>query len=217
MVSAALLLPTIVAFFLRSVVVYQLGGGAASIFRSDVWNMALTAATDVYFVVVVAVRGRTTTARVTAVLLGLSASMLDLCTLGLVYYTDYGVMLQWVGTAGSGLALLLFVASWGVARRRSSTWYLGLIPALVVAVLTSLAYQLEWANAFLGAWLFSWYVGWILWVGAFVLGCLCCWAFDSRSPALPRLAQYPPQGSGPVPAWGAPAGAGDVSVRDQMQ
>ncbi len=181
--SAALLLPTIVAFFIRSTVVYQFAGGGSSMFRSDVWNMALTAATDVYFIVVVAVRGRTTTTRITAALLGLLASMLDLVTLALVYYTDYGAVLQWIGNAGSGLSLLLFVAAWGVARRRDSTWYFGMIPAVIIAVLTSLAYQLEWANAVLGAWLLSWYVGWILWVGAFVVGCLCCWAFDSRSPA----------------------------------
>ena len=187
MVSAALLLPTIVAFFIRSTVIYQFGGGS-SMFRSDVWNMALTVATDVYFVVVVAVRGRTTATRITAALLGLLASMLDLVTLGLIYYTDYDVVLQWIGSAGSGLSLVLFVASWGVARRRDPTWHFGLIPTVVIAVLTSLAYQLEWANAFLGAWLLSWYVGWILWVGAFVVGCLCCWAFDSRSPATRRIA-----------------------------
>jgi hypothetical protein len=124
--------------------------------------------------------------RITAALLGLLASTLDLVTLALVYYTDYGAVLQWIGSAGSGLSLVLFVASWGVARRRDPTWYFGLIPTVVIAVLTSLAYQLEWANAFLGAWLLSWYVGWILWVGAFVVGCLCCWAFDSRSPAATR-------------------------------
>jgi hypothetical protein len=182
-VSAALLLPTIVVFFLRSIVVYQLGGGAASIFRSDVWNMALTAATDVYFIVVVAACGRTTTTRITAALMGLAASMLDLVTLALVYYTDYGLALQWIGNTGSGLSLVLFVASWGVARRRSSTWYFGLIATVVVAVVTSLMYQLEWANALFGASLLSWYVGWVCWIGAFVVGCLCCWAFDSRSPA----------------------------------
>src|SRR5882724_2825424 len=69
MVSAALLLPTIVAFFIRSTVVYQFDGGGSSMFRSDVWNMALTVATDVYFIVVVAVRGRTMAARITAALL----------------------------------------------------------------------------------------------------------------------------------------------------
>jgi hypothetical protein len=205
MVSAALLLPTIVAFFIRSTVVYQFDGAGSSIFRSDVWNMALTVATDVYFIVVVAVRGRTTATRITAALLGLLASMLDLVTLALVYYTDYGAVLQWIGSAGSGLALLLFVASWGVARRRDPAWYLGLIPAVIIAVLTSLAYQLQWANAVLGAWLLSWYVGWILWVGAFVVGCLCCWAFDSRSRGAP------------APAWDSPAGARDLGARDQMR
>jgi hypothetical protein len=202
MVSAALLMPTIVAFFIRSTVIYQFGGGGSSMFRSDVWNMALTAATDVYFIVVVAVLARTAAARVTAAMLGLSASILDLVTLGLIYYTDYNVVLQWIGSAGGGLALVLFVASWGVARRRRPTWYFGLIPTFIIAALISIMYQLQWANSFFGGWLLSWYVGWLLWVGAFVVGCLICWAFDSRSPAKPAPAQaapFPPYAPYPPP------------------
>jgi hypothetical protein len=179
MVSAALLLPTIVAFFIRTTVIYQFNGGGASIFRADLWNLALTAATDVYFVIVVAVRARTGPTRLAAVLVGLAASMLDLATLALVYYTDYGVAIQWIGNVGGGLALVLFVASWGVARRRRPTWYFGLIPTFLIAVVVTLAYQLKWSADLLGGMLLSWYVSWGCWVGAFVLGCLICWASDA--------------------------------------
>jgi hypothetical protein len=212
MVSASLLLPTVVAFFIRSTVIYQFDGGGATMFRSDVWNMALTAATDVYFIVVVAVRARTATTRVTAALLGLLASILDLATLALVYYTDYKGVVQWISNAGGGIALVLFVAAWGVARRWRPTWYFGLIPTFIIAVLITLTYQLKWAVDFLGEMLLSWYVGWALWVGAFVLGCLICWAFDARSPARPG----PPQ-SATFPPY-APAGLGrDVNGREQTQ
>ena len=78
MASAALLLPTVVASFIRSTVVYQFDAGASSMFRPDVWNLALTAVTDGYFLVVVALLARTVRARVTAVLLGLVATALDL-------------------------------------------------------------------------------------------------------------------------------------------
>jgi hypothetical protein len=143
-----------------------------------VWNMALTAATDVYFIVVVVVRARTATVRFAAALLGLLATVLDLVTLGLVYYTDYGPLLQWCGNVGGGIALMLFVASWGVARRRRATWRLGLVPTFAIAAAVTLLFQLSWSNDLLGGLLLTWYVGWLLWVGAFVLGCLCCWAFD---------------------------------------
>jgi hypothetical protein len=186
MVSAALLLPTVVAYFLRSVVIYQLDGGATSMFRGDVWNMGLTAATDAYFVAVVVMRARTAGGRVGAALIGLVATVLDLVTLGLVYYTDYGLVMQWIGNVGSGLALVLFVAGWGVARRRRRTWYVGLVPTFAIAVVVCLIYQLKWATELLGDLMLTWYVNWGCWVGAFVLGCLCCWAFDVRLRVDPR-------------------------------
>ena len=219
MVSASLLLPTIVAFFIRSTVIYQFDGGASSIFRADVWNMALTAATDVYFIVVVAVRARSATTRVTAALLGLLASILDLATLALVYYTDYTVVVQWISNLGGAVALVLFVAAWGVARRRRRTWYIGLVPTVLIAVAISLSYQLKWAADLLGDMLLSWFVSWALWIGALVLGCLICWAFDARSPVRsspPQPVACPPYP--PPPGPGDPIGPErDAAGRDQTQ
>ena len=186
MASAALLLPTVVASFIRSTVVYQFDAGASSMFRPDVWNLALTAVTDGYFLVVVALLARTVRARVTAVLLGLVATALDLATLALVYYTDYRGVTQWISNVGSGVALVSFVAAWGVARRCRPAWILGMIPTVLIAVLITLCYQLQWTTELLAEWLLRWYVGWGLWVGAFVLGCLCCWACEAWWPTRPR-------------------------------
>ena len=68
------------------------------------------------------------------------------------------------------LILTLYVAAWGLARRQHRNWVNGLPLALLVAGVCQIGITPNLEP--------SWFVFWTLYVGAFVAGCLICWALD---------------------------------------
>ncbi|NDJ90932.1 hypothetical protein GWR20_17560 [Mycolicibacter kumamotonensis] len=99
------------------------------------------------------------------------------------------------------LAILLFVASWGIARRQRQGWVLGLIPAglLVWWAIYGAEHSSGWRECGQG----GWFQPWVITVGTFVGGCLCCWLAEllTASGAANAAAQrYAP------PVWNGPLG-----------
>lgn len=99
-------------------------------------------------------------------------------------------------------AMILFVAAWGIARRRTPWWLLGLLVSFPVIVLAWRAgyetHQLVVEGPWLGNRLFD--------IGVFVLCCLICWAFDAGGLALRRAGAVEEAGDSRVP-WLPLAGA----------
>ncbi|MBS9535897.1 hypothetical protein KIH27_20135 [Mycobacterium sp. M1] len=204
LVSAALLLPSVIAYAWR----YGSTG------FSDPWQpWWILTSLHLYFVVCVAVRARTAGRRPLAILLGLVGTALiglannpsDDVNLMMMFSTkrySYGVayhappspeVMMWIYRAPL-LATLIFVAAWGIARRRSSGWVLGLIPAGLLVWWS--IYGAEHSYAWQG----SWFRPWMLSVGAFVGGCVCCWLAELlTSTGRPNIgvASYPSPGGQP--------------------
>lgn len=181
-VSAALLIPSLIAYAWR----YASSG------FTGLWEpwWVLTGL-NLYFVVCVATRSRYPGRAPLAVLLGLAGTALialannpsdDVNLMKMFSSTRYydgdyypvlpsaDVML-WI-TRTPTLAVLLFVAAWGVARRRQSGWVLGMIPTGL------LVWWSIYGNEHGFAWQGGWFQYWLLSVGVFVGGCLCCWLAD---------------------------------------
>jgi hypothetical protein len=135
---------------------------------------------ELYLVAVVAIWGRSNRRRLLAVAVALVGVVVERAA-SFPYYgpEGYGQPTWRYGIAC--FSMLLFVAAWGVARRRHPLWLAGLpIAAGVLALLIPLtdtspeAVAVGWPWNLSGSWL----AGWIRDIGLFVGCCLVCWAFD---------------------------------------
>lgn len=209
-VSAVLLIPTLIAYTWR----YKDTG------FTDVWQpWWILTALNLYFVVCVATRSRHPGKAPLAVLLGLAGTalialannpsddvnLIKMFSSKRYYDGDYYPVLPsadvmlWISRTPI-LAVLLFVAAWGVARRRQSGWVLGMIPAALLVWWAIYGSEHPWA--WQGDWQGGWFQPWVLSVGTFIGGCLCCWLADlltSGGSAIPAGMPYAP------PAWPSPA------------
>jgi hypothetical protein len=92
----------------------------------------------------------------------------------------------------------LCVAAWGVARRRHPLWVIGLLPALIIAILIQVMWANSWVYDIFGTGYSKWYVYWLISFGGFIVSCLICWAFDAVGMTVKGSVR--PAASGP--AWG---------------
>lgn len=144
---------------------------------------------NLFFVFCVAVRARTNRAPgavllalLGTVLVGLATSPSPKWSLTALLSTthSYGAysyetpptdLLPWIVRTPM-LAIIIFVAAWGVARRRSGGWVVGLVPTGLL-VWYSIWYQEHESIGKAG-----WFGFWLLSVGVMVGGCIACWVID---------------------------------------
>ncbi|MBX8690189.1 hypothetical protein GO011_22375 [Mycobacterium sp. 20091114027_K0903767] len=96
----------------------------------------------------------------------------------------------WFYDVAHVLILVGYVAAWGIARRSNMIWTVGLVGAVVSAVVVQWIHRTEAVDVFKAS--SSWINAWAVEVGAFVLSCLICWAVDaiaaaSRRPTTPQI------------------------------
>jgi Domain of unknown function (DUF4190) len=136
---------------------------------------------DVGFVVVAYLRAITAGKRTAALIAGLIATAIDVGSLALIMYVPAladSVALGWL----NGSTTILFVAVWGIARRRNPLWLVGLVPALIVSILVAYSYRTGWVYETFGdgdGGGVAWLVYAVVWFGAVALGCAACWGFDA--------------------------------------
>lgn len=200
LVSAALLLPTAVIWYLRTLPWEWDWDGAVVGYYSLAWTLVL----DVYFVVVVAVLARNARCRVPAMLTAVVATVVDFGANAVLTFASYSQPVVWLDRVCTVVALTLFVCAWGMARRRRPTWMIGLAPTLVVMVLLTALYASSFLYDTFGN---TWVVYWAVWVGAFVLGCLFCWGFDQIGSAPAPDTQRAAPAHPPAYPSGAPTNA----------
>jgi hypothetical protein len=192
--SALLLLPSLLAYGL----VY------GSVSFDSVWQpWWIINGLNLFFVLCVAIRARSSAGRAGAllpalaglILVGLATSPsgdISLASMfakkrwnGSYYYTEVPPDLwPWLNRVPA-LAILLFVAAWGIARREGK-WALGLIPAGLLVWWAIWYRETEFTGEA------GWIGFWGMTVGIFIGGCLACWAADAltRSPAATAPAQW---------------------------
>ena len=188
-VSAALVLPAMVIFYLR-LWVYDTEW---SVDAMRMWSLAWTVALGAYFLAVVAVRARTAARRLPAMIMGVAAMVLDFGGSALALYSSPSGPVQWVDRILTVVTIVLFVAAWGVARRHTPKWVIGLAPALVIAIAVPVLTASDWLYLIdVGA---PWLAYMSVWIGSFLLGCLACWGFD----AIGSSAASTPSPAVPVP------------------
>jgi FtsH-binding integral membrane protein len=192
--SAALLVPSLIAY--------------AVLFTStsftSVWQpWWIVTGLNLYFVICVGARvrpGRGAAAvlfgLVGTVLIGLAASPSPDWNLAALLSTKQGYgdyfyssppadLLPWIGRVPA-IALLFFVVAWGIARRREGSWAVGLIPALLLVVLSI------WIAEHQGIGSSGWFGVWLLNVGVFLGGSLACWATEAMFTPRPTIAPTGP-------------------------
>ncbi len=197
LVSAALVLPTVVIWYLRALA----SDLDWSVDILKLWSLAWTAVLGGYFVAVVAVFARTAARRLPAVIMGIAATVLDVGGSAVTSFASYTGAVEWVDRILTAVTLVGFVAAWGIARRQTPKWAIGLAPTLVVAVLITVLYSSGLLYRAVGT---AWIAYWAVWIGAFLLGCLICWGFDamgsSSASGAAAGARVPVQNLGP-PAY----------------
>lgn len=197
LISALLILPTIPIFYagsrpFRRAWLHEWPLGVA------MWLPGVLLA--LYFVVVVvcwARPGRRLPAVATAgvvalfdtVLSGISHQLLQGGELDLSTRPSF-VLPGWFYAVAHVLILVGYVVAWGLARRRNNIWVVGLVAAVVSALVVRWIYQTEAIDVFKAS--SSWINAWAVPMGAFVLSCLICWAIDaiasaSRRPTTPQI------------------------------
>ncbi len=172
LVNAALVLPTVVIWYLRALA----SDLDWSVDISKLWSLAWTAVLGCYFVAVVAVYARTAAQRLPAVITGIAATVLDVGGSAVTSFASYTGAVEWADRILTVVTLVGFVGAWGIARRQTPKWVIGLAPTLVVTVLITLLYSSGLLCRTVGT---AWIAYWAVWIGAFLLGCLICWGFDA--------------------------------------
>ena len=194
LVSAALVLPTVVIWCLRALA----SDLDWSVDILKLWSLAWTAVLGGYFVAVVAVFARTAARRLPAVIMGIAATVLDVGGSAVTSFASYTGAVEWVDRILTAVTLVGFVVAWGIARRQNPKWAIGLAPTLVVAVLITVLYSSGLLYRAVGT---AWIAYWAVWIGAFLLGCLICWGFDamgsSSASGAAAGARVPVQNLGP--------------------
>ncbi|MFI5507304.1 DUF4190 domain-containing protein [Mycobacterium sp. NPDC051804] len=182
LVSAALVLPAMVLWYLR-LWPYETDWSVDAV---RMWSLAWTVVLGAYFVVVVAVRARTAARRLPAVVMAVAATVLDFGGSTLAWYASASGPAQWVDRILTVVTIVLFVAAWGVARRCTPKWVIGLAPALVIAIAVPVLTASDWLYIIdVGA---PWLAYTCVWIGSFLLGCLACWGFDAMGASAPGTA-----------------------------
>lgn len=181
LISAALLIPSLIAYGWR----YE------SANFTDMWQpWWILTGLNLYYVCCVVARARAGRGRLAGllalagtVLIGLANNPSGEVNLTAMFSSkryyggiSYSVppspdVLVWIYRTPT-LAILLFVAAWGIARRQRPGWVFGLIPAGLLVWWS--IYGAEHGFAAKGGW-FSF---WLMSVGAFLGGCICCWLAD---------------------------------------
>lgn len=188
MVSAALVVPTVVIWYLRALAVDL----DWPVDTTKLWSLAWTAVLGGYFVAVVAVLARTAARRLPAVAMGIALTVIEVGFAAVTSFGSYTGVVEWADRILTVVILVGFVAAWGVARRRTPRWAIGLVPTLALGVLVSALYASGWLYRAVGT---VWIAYWAVWIGAFLLGCLICWGFDAMGSSSPAHTQgTPPSG-----------------------
>lgn len=199
LVSGGLLLAAIVVNIVGNLTGRFLFGWELYNLPAQTWYLALSLVLDIGFIAAVYLRSVTPGRRAPAVGVALLATATGTGIQALWYLNDLvGIPIPpflsflsdvWVIYAG----MVLYVAAWGIARRRYPLWTVGLVPASVIAVVYGLLESsgwLTWAS-------FGWPV---LWWGALALGCLACWGFDAIAGASRSAAALRSPAGAAVPA-----------------
>jgi hypothetical protein len=163
LISAVLLLVTVLIYFASSQIPPPLGDIGFTMFL-----VGSTLVVDLYLIVVVALVGRSRTAKIGAVIVAVIATGVDVA---LSFNWDVGPMYAPIVHMVYTGVLTLFVAAWGLARRQSWWWLIGLLPAVIVVGIFQI-----WFVSFHEV--STWYVSWCVNGGVFALGCLMCWGID---------------------------------------
>jgi len=166
-ISTALLLSTLALFF-----GYWQILSAVDPHASVAVALAFTPTYGAYFVAVVWLLVRHRARRRSAVIVAASVALLDTA------YTAYelspgAVTSEALSSCIYTLILTLYVAAWGLARRQHRNWVNGLPIALLLAGVCQIGITPNLDP--------NWIVFWSLYVGAFAVGAVICWALDVKA------------------------------------
>jgi hypothetical protein len=174
LVSATLVIPTIPLWYLRLVP----SDRGWDQMLAGIWTLVLTLVLDVYLVVLVTIFARTSRRRVAALVTAIVAAVVDVADTAMVIFAPISEGLGWADRVLVVVSFVLSVAAWGIARRRQSSWVIGLALSFLIGIGLVALYQSDWLYDnfpdFSGGWIFFW----VLWVGGFLLCCLICWGID---------------------------------------
>lgn len=174
--SAAVLLPTIVLFFVRALPWTAEWGWSWNVMLRLLWQIATSGAIGAYFVIAVALFARDPKRRHLAVIVAGAAVVVDLAMVVLETWMPSGYVLRWFWALTTVLVAVTVVAAWGIARRTKPIWMAGLAPTFIAAfVLLDTPIGLGSAS--------SWYGYWFRYVVVVGLGCACCWGFEAIASA----------------------------------
>jgi hypothetical protein len=162
-ISAVLLLVTVLMYFIS----WQIPPAESDI-GFTMFLVGFGLVVDVYLIEAVALTARGRTARISAVIVAVIVALVDVA---LSFNWDVGPAYAPLNRIAYTCVLTASVAAWGLARRQSWWWLIGLLPTVVVVGIFQI-----WFVAYHE--IPTWYLSWGINGGVFALCCLMCWGID---------------------------------------
>lgn len=209
LLSAALLVPAFLLFYLRA---WPFIVGSADQWDDAgvaLWSLGGTMLIDVYFIAVVAVLTPEPRRRSLSVALAAAAIPIDvLCWFLLSFVVVAGYSL--VDISLTVLSVGVSVAAWGVARRRHRAWALGLVPSVPITAASAWVAEQQWAHS----------CGWVflsvVLYGSFALCCIICWLIDVAARTVTGASMRDANGDAKVADATDATDATDTAVTDAI-
>lgn len=167
-VSAALLAPTVVLYFIMAL---PFTAGWASSWNTmliTLWNLAATGALGAYLIVAIVLFARNPERRLLAIVVAGGAVVVELGITAVSIWGPADTLFNWFLMLPTAAVVVAVAAAWGIGRRNNRLWWAGLAPTLVAALIL-LSPPMAAS---------TWYGFWFLYTLAIGLGCAFCWGVD---------------------------------------
>lgn len=167
-ISAALLVPTLVLFFIRALPFTAGWAWSWNTMLITLWNLAATGAIGAYLIVAIALFARNPKRRLLAIVVAGGAVVVELGITAVSIWGPAGSLFNWFLLLPTAAVVVAVAAAWGIGRRTNRLWWAGLAPALIAALIL-LSPPMAAS---------TWYGFWFLYTLAIGLGCAFCWGVD---------------------------------------
>ena len=121
-ISAALLVPTLVLFFIRALPFTAGWAWSWNTMLITLWNLAATGAIGAYLIVAIALFARNPKRRLLAIVVAGGAVVVELGITAVSIWGPAGSLFNWFLLLPTAAVVVAVAAAWGIGRRTNRLW-----------------------------------------------------------------------------------------------